>query len=254
MLYCFQDTSYTATKLTKIWFLTWIAIFFIAFCIALYHIFFIPQLQGLARNIYIRYYSCILCNELFNIIVFIYFKIITINYSVCDVQLAQLDKSISIQIVDTDTVINDQDGQKDQNDQNDIKEELELGLDDTPDNMRNLSLMIRDMSKYTILISVAAVSSFLMCILVIIGSVIDTIRALIIVANFTIIDGIINVICLTLQFYFSKKYYDICCSKLQKTCERRYTKNVNSRLQKSEAAQNSSHILQLKTLYKRGTL
>ena len=88
---------------------------------------------------------------------------------ITDVQLAQLNKSISIQIVDTDTAIHDQD---DQDDENGVKEELELG--DTPDNMRKLSLMIRDMSKYTILISLAAVSSFLMCILVIIGSVIDT--------------------------------------------------------------------------------
>ena len=75
-----------------------------------------------------------------------------------------------------------------------------------------------------------------------------------IAANFTIIDGIINIICLTLQFYFGKKYYDICCSKLHKSCESRYTKNVNSRLQKSVAAQNSLHILQLKTLDKQGTL
>ena len=97
-------------------------------------------------------------------------------------------------------------------------------------NMRFLTRLIADMSKYTILIVFAMASSFI-CILLLLGivSFMD--------ANFLLrqkygiiafsIDNLVNSICLALQFHFCKKIYRKICNKCHVKCEDRYTNETN---------------------------
>ena len=97
-------------------------------------------------------------------------------------------------------------------------------------NMRFLTRLISDMSKYTILIAFAMVSSFIFILLLFVFvSFID--------ANFLVrqkygiialsIDNLVNSICLVLQFDFFKKVYKVICNKCHVKCEDRYTNETN---------------------------
>ena len=77
--------------------------------------------------------------------------------------------------------------------------------------MRNLTIMIRDMSKYTISIGVAAITSNIVTIAAMAASILESKFALQLAANVLIMDGIVNIICIAIQFYFFKLSYDKYC-------------------------------------------
>ena len=97
-------------------------------------------------------------------------------------------------------------------------------------NMRFLTRLISDMSKYTILISFAMASSLIFILLLfVLVSFVD--------ANFLVrqkygiialsIDNLVNSMCLVLQFDFFKKVYKVICNKCHVKCEDRYTNETN---------------------------
>ena len=97
-------------------------------------------------------------------------------------------------------------------------------------NMRSLTRLISDMSKYTILFLVAICTSFIFTILfAIIVRGVDGNEFLIQkYAMFPFaIDNFLNCVALVLQFHSFKKYYKLICNKCHIKCEDRYTKETN---------------------------
>ena len=95
------------------------------------------------------------------------------------------------------------------------------------DNLKSLVRLISDMSKYTILVSIAICSTFLLAAelpIMISGFNEDRFPY---VAILFMIDSVINTICLVLQFVFYKKEYYCFCGKIHSLCEDRYTKKTN---------------------------
>ena len=107
----------------------------------------------------------------------------------------------------------------------------EIGTDQmVVTNMRYLTRLISDMSKYTILIIFAICSSVIMILLPV--TVINLINTKeIIKQKYGIsglaIDNLINCICLILQFKSFKYYYKLICNKCHIKCEDRYTNETN---------------------------
>ena len=99
--------------------------------------------------------------------------------------------------------------------------------------MRYLTRLIKAMSKYTILILIAVVTSFgIFCIAVSIALLCfdnpdQNIVGFMISTMIFSIDAVVNAICLILQFEFSKKIYQKICFKCHRKCEDRYTTQAN---------------------------
>ena len=99
----------------------------------------------------------------------------------------------------------------------------------TIQNMRHLTRLISDMSKYTILVLFALISSFVFIILMIfVRIIVENNNYFSLLARLIeSFDCLVNCICLVLQFEFSKKYYKILCAKCHTKCEDRYTERTN---------------------------
>lgn len=124
---------------------------------------------------------------------------------------------------------------------------------DNISNMRKLGIMINLMSKYTILIIIANISSMIYGITLGISSVLtNDLHFRMISIILAIIDTTINVLCLYLQFNFNRKHYKLLCSKWHRLCESRYTQQVNMALIKNHEKTNDKKfndtVLQLKRL------
>ena len=108
--------------------------------------------------------------------------------------------------------------------------------------LRSLVRLIGDMSKYTILVTFATISTFLFAVsIVLVNSLVG--------ASFPppfgllfSIDSAVNTACLVLQFEFYKKRYRFICSKPHTLCEDRYTRETN------EENKNNNNGYQLKRL------
>ena len=175
---------------------------------------------------------------------------------ITDVQLNKLNKSMSIQIFDEDKTTLE-------NAANDANLTASGKGDDVEAGMRKLTIMIRDMSKYTILIGVAAITSSIVIITAMAASVLESKFALQLAANVLIMDGIVNIICIAIQFYFFKLSYDKYCGTCHRCCESRYTQSINSQLIKQASQSghgnnnnngNNASFLQLKQLDRQGTV
>ena len=104
-------------------------------------------------------------------------------------------------------------------------------------NMRYLTKLINDMSKYTILVSMAIISSFLFQLLVFLFVELINGTELVIQKYEMIpliIDSLINCICLILQFDSYKKYYNIICIKCHLKCQNRYTNKTNMKMKNGQ--------------------
>ena len=102
--------------------------------------------------------------------------------------------------------------------------------DQTVADMRSITKLITDISKYTILISISFGLTFIFA--VIMGVVAQT-NVTKDVSTWTgallVIDNFINVFCSTMQFEVNKKEYNYkqFCSQSHSKCEDRYTRRVN---------------------------
>ena len=166
---------------------------------------------------------------------------------ITDIELNKLNKTLSIQLVDGDEKGNavaagtNLDKKTDNNDMNSIEK---------------LTLMIRDMSKYSILIGIASITSSCVMIWSILSAIFQSDILMNLLSPIILLDGIINIICLSFQFYFFKSKYNKYCGILRRCCESRYTRKINSNLSKqaSIASKNNSSFLQLKKLDRQGTV
>ena len=265
LIHSFEYSTIKVSKFTKIWHEVWIGISLIAFIIAICVVIFSPGLDGVkpasmilgVAGIMYVINSLELLYEFVNKLSQLITSFIAQFGIITDIELSKLNKTLSIELTGLNTPENKAERQEDMNDEVDGKE-LEKKDEEfenegpTPANMRKLSIMIRDMSKYTILVAIATLTSFIFFLVLIIGTAIGTHLSKMIVRNLNMIDGFINVICLTLQFYFSTHYYRKYCIKLHKLCESRYTKSVNLKLQ--ESVDDEEHCLQLKKLDRQGTI
>ena len=116
-----------------------------------------------------------------------------------------------------------------------VESDLNLDKDDkhTLSNMRYLTRLMSDMTKYTILVVCAILSTFVIALYLIVTFEIVDIRmnntSQIAVMNvLCCIDNCINCLCLYLQYKFSIKYYKKICHGCHRRCEDRYTRTVNS--------------------------
>ena len=99
-------------------------------------------------------------------------------------------------------------------------------------NMRNLNYLISDMSKYTILIAISLLSSFIFY------AISSAVTVLIYPDNenravgimIIAFDGLINCLCLIFQFDFSRKQYKKYFRQCHTFCENRYTNETNKRV------------------------
>ena len=103
----------------------------------------------------------------------------------------------------------------------------------TLNNMRYLTRLIKAMSKYTILVSFAVTTTFVIFLLA--ASILflcfdnpdESIVGLMVTTMIFCIDAVVNAACLVLQFEFSKKIYAKICFKCHRKCENRYTTQAN---------------------------
>ena len=99
--------------------------------------------------------------------------------------------------------------------------------------MRHLTRLVSDMSKYTILITIAIISTFIsfLTVSLIFFAFDDNTRNNIfsfgIAKIIFSIDSLINCICLSFQFRSFKKDYLKFCNKFHRQCEDRYTNETN---------------------------
>lgn len=156
---------------------------------------------------------------------------------ISNVQLSKLNKTVSIQLHMEEDASNPKDIVIDND-----------GTGAETESMRKLSLMIRDMSKYTILICVATVSTSVLMIFFILCVSKAFRLARRVTAIFIVIDGIVNCLCLYLQYHINRKTYHKLCIKLHKYCELRYTKDINTTLRKHDT------LLKIKKLDDKGTV
>ena len=124
-------------------------------------------------------------------------------------QLSRMNKSVSMTSLITD-----------------FGDDLADGDKDLFNNMRSLTRLINDMSKYTILISIAIISSFFTAIVMTTLSFNDNTEFLWMQGGL-LLDATVNCMCLLLQFEFAKGYYKRICGPLHIKCEDRYTKRAN---------------------------
>ena len=104
------------------------------------------------------------------------------------------------------------------------------GIDDKDvDNLRSLTRLISDMSKYTILVAFASVSTFIFAILLIMVVVVIGVQIEAAFMVLFMIDSVVNTTCLVFQFEFYKKSYFKFCGKCHKLCETRYTEKANNK-------------------------
>ena len=96
--------------------------------------------------------------------------------------------------------------------------------------MFDLNRIISDMTRFSILIGVAAVSTVLIMIILVILSSLKTLS--IYFAPLTLIDVIVNNICLILQFKMSRKFYKKFCICFIDKCQERQTKQINESISK----------------------
>ena len=139
-------------------------------------------------------------------------------------QLAKLNKSMhSIMIVDDIADGSSATGGTS------TKTREDLELTEYEMNMRALSQLIGDMSKYTILITTAMVTSSIMIIIAMVITASSDVSSVwfFLIQSF---DNCVNSICLVLQFYYFKKHYSLCCNKIDIKCQHRITKQVNKRV------------------------
>ena len=98
-------------------------------------------------------------------------------------------------------------------------------------NMRYLTQLMESMSKYTILILVSICTTIIIfCISFgIVTAFFDdeSIIGFIVTTMIISFDSITNVVCLILQFEFSKSFYWTVCIKCHRKCEDRYTTKAN---------------------------
>ena len=97
------------------------------------------------------------------------------------------------------------------------------------DNLRSLTRLISDMSKYTILVTISIISTTIFAILLTLFGVIIDPDNIGLIIMFFLIDTFVNTICLILQFEISKKYYFLICGKSHALCEDRYTQRTNKK-------------------------
>ena len=171
-------------------------------------------------------------------------------------QLAKLNKTVSIDIIGGTDIGNNNNNISDPDvnpDEDSGAEKAKEKEKEEVENIRKLSLMIRDLSKYTILMGVAMLSSFIVTIFVVLTGVYsDNINIITLSTNFVIMDSVTNIICLYLQFHFNRRYYKKLCNKLNQICESRYTHEINAQLVKSTSTDNS--YLQLTKIDRQGTI
>ena len=143
-------------------------------------------------------------------------------------QLAKLNKSLSI-----DATLTDFDTISDENGKN-ANGAASSGVDNKDvDNLRSLTRLISDMSKYTILVAVASVSTFLFSVVLMICVLIIGIEAEAAFMVLFMIDSAVNTTCLVFQFEFYKKRYFVFCGICHKLCETRYTEKANNKNKKA---------------------
>ena len=120
------------------------------------------------------------------------------------------------------------------------------GLDD---GMVSLNKIIHDMSKFTILITIAMTSSTLFAI------ILQIIRGNDLAGSYlglcAGIDILVNDICLILQFKFARKYYKLLCKCCILQCEKRQTKGINNNVRNTDRKMvdaNGQGVVELKVL------
>ena len=137
---------------------------------------------------------------------------------------------------------------------------IDFKFGETVSNMKHLTRLIKAMSKFSILVVVSVITTFvnyfICCIVWFVIFDEYSIIGMIIAAMLSCIDILINTICLILQFDFSKKYYKKICIKCHKKCENRYTQKTNKinkdtkliRLQSGEFGIKKSNSIQIEDI------
>ena len=288
LLYCFQNTTYAASRFTKLYYLFWIIVCTIAILTSLSIFISSPNEKGweIATNVLLLGLLIYFVHVIILLFTFVHKLSQMIEAfvhqfgKISPMTLASLNKTVSIQInMDEDELVYAKDGKNDSNNNNtnnntnnknnnevEIKYNEDTNSDEKKDeilaagmttdarnveSMRNLSLMIRDMSKYTILIIAATITTVLILIFGIIVIFFPFRNATSVATIVIMLDPIINVICLYLQFYFSRNLYFCVCKKAHWYFESQYTKNINSTLKRIPT---QDTILQLKKLDKQGSV
>ena len=266
LVFCFADTSYAVSGCFKSWFFFMfgvagvMGVLIVILGIIDFDRYFriAMALLGIGSFLYVSHIIVLLITFVRKLELMITTFVDQFG-KITTVQLAAITKSVSIQIMEEETGINPSDGVNKAPELGDGNVVQSIGIDgmeevkvdgknESTDNIRKLSLMIRDMSKYTILVSIATCSSLLLMLffLLVGANAFDYAAQMAVIL--TIIDGIVNNSCLYLQFYFSRKAYRRFCISLTKYCESRYTKDINHKLKKGET------LLKLSKLDEKGTL
>ena len=154
-------------------------------------------------------------------------------------QLAKLNQSVSVPIeeqfekgTDFGTLDVDKgDSNNNNNNNNNNNSGGDSGLSDEQfiekiKDMKSMSKLIGDMSKYTILVGIAIISTFILAIGTSIVLQLKNGGDIWFIPVF-LLDNCINCCCLVLQFEVCKSDYIFCCQNNHKLCEDRYTKRVN---------------------------
>ena len=146
------------------------------------------------------------------------------------------------------------------------KDDADGDMTEEAKDMQKLSLMIRDMSKYSILISFGMISTFIIAIITLIYGARESIDSKLVENKndemtfylftniFVLIDSGINTLCLCLQFNFNRNYYFQLCGGLHKYCESRYTTDINNDLKRSTTNVTDHTFLQIGKIDRQGTI
>ena len=147
-----------------------------------------------------------------------------------------------------ETIDNNNNGSKDQ-DSVDARAYADVNVSleekEAVSHMRTLTLIISDMSKYSILITIAILSTFIVYFIgFILSNTISYYRNNRIIGIMTqSIDNIINCICLILQYKFARNKYKFLCNRCHLKCENRYTNDTNQKL--ASDANNENELVRL---------
>ena len=129
---------------------------------------------------------------------------------------------------------NDSSSNNDNNNSKDNKNDMDDASSDYDNNLKSLTLLIHDLSKYTTLLTVALGSTAcviivsMLCLIIGASGNFYDIWVLSLIGN--LVELIVNNVCLTLQFNFAQNIYLKWCKKYQNKFESKITKDINQRI------------------------